>query len=380
MSDEATEAPIEPDAIDGVAAPRATAAVFGHGAAEETFLNAYRMGRLHHAWLLRGEQGVGKASFAYRAARFLLTRSEDDGGLLGAPPPPESLDPPPSAPDLRQIAAGAHPRLLELRRPWNEKTKSFRTAISVDAVRRMIDFFQLSAADGGRRVALIDPADELNTAAANALLKLIEEPPALTTFFLVSAASGRLPATIRSRCRRLDFRPLTEADAMRAIAAAAPELDAGAARSLLALTPGAPGQALRLHAIGGVAVYGEIIALLSGLPRIDRAALAAMMQSVGGKAGAERFAALARLMRIACERIARAGAAGPEAATPVIEAEAALWRRLAASPRAAHHWAEAATEVATRFDAAFGLNLDPSRSILDIAVYLEGQAQRAAVA
>ena len=377
MSDEIEDRPNDPDRLEGVAHPRETMALFGQQAAEAAFLNAWRAGRPHHAWLLRGPPGVGKATMAYRIARFLLTRPpENGGGLFGeAPPPPETLDAPSDDPALRQLIAGSHPQVVELRRPWNEKTKTFRTAISVESVRRLIEFFQLSSTDGGWRVALVDPADDLNAAAANALLKLIEEPPVRAMFLLVSHAPGRLPATIRSRCRRLDFNLLPEDEVRTAIAAAAPELPVEEAQALSRLAPGAPGAALRLGALGGGALYADLIDMMAGAPRFDRGKLMAMVGQVGRREGVQQFEALGLLLRLFCERMARAGALGaaPEEAAP---GEAGVAARLAPDLSAGRVWAQTSAEVASRYDDAVGLNLDPQRSILDIALYIEGQAQR----
>ena len=376
MSDDLDDRPNDPDRLEDVAHPRETQRVIGQQSAEAAFLAAWRAGRPHHAWLLRGPPGVGKATMAYRIARFMLTQPlEDGGGLFGEAPSPETLDAPPDDPALRQLMVGSHPQVVELRRPWNEKTKTFRTVISVESVRRLIEFFQLSSADGGWRVALVDPADDLNTAAANALLKLIEEPPARAMFLLVSHAPGRLPATIRSRCRRLDFNLLSEQDAMAAISAAAPEWSEQEARVLSRLSPGAPGAALRLGALEGAGLYAEVTGLMAGLPRLDRRKLTGLMGKVGRREGARQFDALGLLLRLFCERMARAGALGvaPEEAAP---GEAALAARVAPDLPAGRIWAEMAAEVASRFDTAVGLNLDPQRSILDIALYIEGEAQR----
>jgi DNA polymerase-3 subunit delta' len=177
--------PARPDRLDGAPHPRETARLIGQDVAETAFLDAFRQGRLHHGWLLTGPKGVGKATLAWRIARFLLATPEDDG--MFAPPPPDSLDIPPDHPVARRLRALAEPRLYLLRRGPNDKETALSQFITVDEVRKMKSFFALSAADGGRRVAIVDAADEMNSAAANALLKLLEEPPAGATFLLVSA-------------------------------------------------------------------------------------------------------------------------------------------------------------------------------------------------
>ena len=206
----------EPDRIDGAPHPRETARLIGHGAAEAAFLSAFRQGRLHHGWLISGPKGVGKATLAWRMARFLLATPEDDGGMF-APAPPETLDIAEDHPVARRMRAMAEPRLVLLRRGPNDKGTALSQVISVDEVRKVKSFFTLSAADGGRRVAIVDAADEMNTSAANALLKLLEEPPTGATLLLIAHQPNRLLPTIRSRCRTLRLQPLGPADLSQAL-------------------------------------------------------------------------------------------------------------------------------------------------------------------
>ena len=168
----------EPDRIEGAPHPRDTASLYGQGVAEARFLEALGSGRMHHAWLITGPRGVGKATLAWRMARVLLTDDpEPEAGLFGAPEPRTSLETDPEHPVIRRIMAGSEPRLFHLRRPWDEKGGRLRAEITVDETRGLKSFFGLSAADGGRRVVLVDAAEEMNTSAANAILKLLEEPP-----------------------------------------------------------------------------------------------------------------------------------------------------------------------------------------------------------
>ena len=199
----------EADRIAGVPHPRDTDLLIGQEAAEQEFLTAFGSGRLHSAWMLTGPRGVGKATLAWRIARFLLADpGPAEEGLFGAPPPPTTLDLDPEHPDARLVAAGAHPRLFVVRRQWDEKAKRLQTEITAEGIRKLKGFFQMSATDGGRRVVIIDSADEMNVTAANALLKELEEPPARTTLLLVTHQPSRLLPTIRSRCRVLRLRPL----------------------------------------------------------------------------------------------------------------------------------------------------------------------------
>jgi len=314
----------EPDRVEGAPHPRDASALFGQDGAEASFVDAWAGGRLHHAWLLRGPRGVGKATLAYRIARALLAAP------AGEPPPP-ALGVDPGHPVARRIAAGAEPRLRVVRRPADPKTGRLRTAITVDEVRRLRDLFTLSAADGGWRVAIVDAADEMNDAAANALLKILEEPPPKALLLLVAHAPGRLLPTIRSRCRTLDLGPLGAADLARALVAAGAEAPSDAAM-LAALSGGAPGEALRLIAEDGVALYGRLAALLGGAPGLDRGALIRLGDEAAGRAAQPRYDMILRLTETLLQRLARAGAAGAAgAAGPgalLGEAEARLAARL----------------------------------------------------
>jgi len=252
---------------------------FDHGeAVERAFLSALDRGRLHHAWLLVGPEGVGKATFAYRAARRLLGASPTPAlGLLGARP---------EDPVSRQIVAHAHPDLMVLQR--ESLDGKARRVIPVDEARGLPEFFAKSPASASYRVAIIDSADDLNANAANAVLKTLEEPPERGVVFLVSHAPGGLLPTIRSRCRRLRFTPppVESGVAWLATRAVAEETDA---RRLLAMAHGAPGRAWRLSVTGALEADDEARALLASLPKTDDMAMSALAESFRHPAGGEKF-------------------------------------------------------------------------------------------
>jgi DNA polymerase III subunit delta' len=238
--------------------PRANPLLLGHEAAEATILDAFRTGRMHHAWLITGPEGIGKATLAYRFARRLLAGMPDAETL--------ALDP--THPVFRRIAAQSHADLLTVERGFNERTKRMRTQIAVEDVRKINGFMALTPAEGGWRVVIVDGAEELNQASANALLKILEEPPPRAILLLVCAAPGRLLPTIRSRCRRLRLTQLADAPLQRLLMEYLPDLAADARGRLVTLAEGSPGRALALNADEGLAVAALVDKLLSDMPDV----------------------------------------------------------------------------------------------------------------
>lgn len=363
----------EPDRAEGAPHPRETRLLLGQDRAEAAFLEAYGSGRLHHGWLLTGPRGVGKATLAWRIARFLLATSEEAGGFL-APPPPQSLDIPEDDPVARRLRALSEPRLFLLRRGPNDKGDALTRDITVGEVRKMKSFFTLSAADGGRRVAIVDAADDLNAAAANALLKLLEEPPPGVTMLLISHQPARLLPTIRSRCRVLSLQALSPEAMAQALATAGAEVDTP--QAMAQLSGGSVGAAMRIAGLDGIELYARLVALCATLPRMDRPAAAALADVVAGRGAEGRFDLLLELIDLFLARTARAGATGqfpPEAAP----GEAALMARLAPDARAARHWADLAQTLGLRARKGRAVNLDPAALVLDMLLKIDAAAARA---
>lgn len=277
--------------------PRDSSELIGCEGAEAAFLSALERGRLHHAWLLVGPEGVGKATFAYRAARRLLgARPEPELGALGAHP---------DDPVFRQVAGRAHPDLLVLERDDGEGRG--RKSIPVDEARALPEFFSKSPGRAAYRVAIIDTADDLNQNAANAVLKTLEEPPERGVLFLVSHRPGALLPTIRSRCRRLPF-PAPPADLAANWLMARAEIDVEAAHGLLKIARGAPGRALRLAAAGALDLDEQAQRLVERLPAIDEAAALALADSFRGAEGSARFALVMDRMAAALHEVAASAA------------------------------------------------------------------------
>jgi DNA polymerase-3 subunit delta' len=371
MSD---DAPLESDRLDGAPHPRETARLFGHAGPEAEFLGAANSGRLPHGWLLTGPRGIGKATFAWRAARFLLaTPPAQDDGLFGAPPPPETLDIDPEHPVARRMLALSEPGLFLLRRPVDDKdAKKLKTVITVDEVRGLKGFFHMSAGDG-RRVVIVDSADEMNPSAANALLKELEEPPEGAVLFLISHRPSGLLPTIRSRCRTLRFHALDDPDLAAALIQAGSEPPEGAA--LAHLAQGSVGAAITLSEQGGPALYADIMRLLDTLPNMDRALALKLAEATAGKAGEARFALTLSLLETALSRAARLGATG-QASPDITPGEAATLARLAPDPARARDWANLAQSLTARARQGKAVNLDPAALIFDIFLDLDRTAAR----
>jgi DNA polymerase-3 subunit delta' len=255
-------------------APRETTVLHGQAEAERALLEAYRGRRFHHAWLIAGPAGIGKATLAYRMARFVLAHPDPRTPAVQRA---TSLQVDADHPVARRIAAQAHGDLLVLERTINEKTNKLRQDIQVDDVRRTITFFGSTAGEGGWRVAIVDAVDELNREGANALLKVLEEPPRRAVLLLVSHSAARVLPTIRSRCRLLALRPLLATEVARAAATAIGE-DAEAAniKAAAAVADGSVRRALALLDGEALDLRSRITALLEQLPAVDPRALHAL--------------------------------------------------------------------------------------------------------
>ena len=258
--------------------PREVFDLTGHEAAETAFEASRQRGRLHHAWLLTGPEGAGKATFAYRAARRLLGAPHDPShGILGADP---------DHPVSRQIIARSHPDILVIERVGEDG--KVRKVIPVDEARRLAEFFSKSPASAPHRVAIVDAADDLNINAANALLKTLEEPPERGVLLMISHSPGRLLPTIRSRCRRLAFQPL-EIEAAADFVRAREDVTEEAALRLAKMAGGAPGRAWTLAAGKALDMDDAARALLADLPKVDESMALSLADRFRGGEGQAQF-------------------------------------------------------------------------------------------
>ena len=328
----------EADRLEGFPHPRETKKLFGHASAERALAESLSEGRMHHAWLLSGRKGVGKATLAYRFARAALAHPSERRSDRA------SLDIADDTRAARQVRALSHPGLLVLRRPYDEKAKRFATSIPIDEVRRLRSFLSHSAGEEAWRVVIVDEANELNVNAANALLKSLEEPPARAVFLLISSAPGQLLPTIRSRCRVLALQPLSSTDLRMAAtqafeAAALAPPDATSWPALVRLAEGSVGRLLSLQGAGGLELNALIGKLVASAPRIDWRAVHALSDELQPMAAQARFELFYELLLDYLARLIRAQGAGEgekqdrEAAARLIgegrlASFAALWERI----------------------------------------------------
>ncbi len=267
------------DGTDGAPHPRATTALFGHAAAQATLLDAYRSGRIPHAFLIAGPQGIGKATLAYRMARFVLAHPDPSSPQVQTA---TSLAIEANHPVARRIAAQTQPDLLVLERTFNDKG-ALHKQIAVEDIRRTVSFFGSTAGEGGWRIAVVDAVDDLNRAGANALLKVLEEPPARALLFLISHSAARVPPTLRSRCRILNLRPLARTDLVAAVAAATgTALDERQITAAASAADGSVARALALLDEDALALRQQALELLDRLPSVDAKALHALGEALAG--------------------------------------------------------------------------------------------------
>ena len=362
----------EADRLGDFPHPRHTAAFFGHATAEAQLAAGLASGKLHHAWLLVGPSGVGKATLAYRFARAALSGARGEAALFGEV---DRLNVDPDAKASHLVGALSHPDLLVLRRPYDIKAKRFKTAITVDEVRRLRDFLGHKQAGDGWKVVIVDTADDLNINAANALLKSLEEPPARAIFFLLSSMPGRLLTTIRSRCRQLNMLPLEDRAlrpaAEQALRAAGQPIPDDAQWSmLLKAAEGSVAKLLSLASDDGIALSKKVDLVFGNLTRTDWSAMHQLSDEFSAVSAGEKFDAFINLLLARLARTVRAAAMreGDD-----VDLETA--RRLGAQADLAS-WAEL-WETLVREKAVQGaLNLDRKAFVLDCVARLSRLAAR----
>jgi len=320
-------------------APCENSYLAGHAETERLFVDAFGGGRLAHAWLITGPRGIGKATLAFRLARFILAQKS------GAPVNEAALEMAPSDPLFRRIASGGHADLLVVERAVDPKTEKRRTEITVDNVRNVKGFLSKTPAEGGWRVVIVDAADEMNANAANALLKVLEEPPARALLLLVAHNPGRLLPTIRSRCRKLTAKPLSDETVGDLLGRYRPDLDAADRQTLVALAEGSIGRALAYADEEGMGLYREAIRLLDNMPGVDVQAVHKFADTAVRDTTGEAFRSVGDLVRWWLARRVAEGVSGTVGALDP--------------------WFEVWEKVTRLFERADSVNLDRKQVILN---------------
>ena len=354
--------------------PRANPQLLGQEAAEAVLLRAVESTRLPHAWMLTGPRGVGKATLAYRFARYLLAGGGEGAGqgagLFGDELPQTGLGLPEDAPIFRRVAAGGEGDLLTLARGVNEKTQKPRSEIVVEDTRNAISFLRMTSGAGGYRVLIVDAVDDMGSSAANALLKVLEEPPEKAVLLLISHAPGGLLPTIRSRCRKLPLPGLPEETVVQLLDGFAPDLQPEDRLALARMSGGSIGQALTLSRSGGLELYQEMIALLASLPRLDIPKVYGFGDRLARDATGESFRTGGALLCGWIAELVRSGGVGREL-PEVVGGEAELRRRLLAGGALAQ-WLALWENLSRLFGRAERANLDRRQVV--VSAFLEIEA------
>jgi DNA polymerase-3 subunit delta' len=340
--------------------PRANPDLVGHDAAERALRHLYDLDRLPHAILLHGPRGVGKATLAFRFARFVLAGAAERSAEAGT-----GLAIDPASGVFRRVMAGGHADLLTVERAWDPGRRRLRGEILVEDVREIAAFLRLTPAEEGWRIVVVDGAEEMNASAANALLKILEEPPRRALLLVVSHNPGRLLPTIRSRCRRLPLAALPLALVRQLLAHHRPGLAADEALAMAALSQGSIGRALELADAGGLGLYGSLLAVLSPLPAIDVPGLHAFADRLARPEAEDGYRTATELLtqflaRLAAGMARRLPASG---GTEIVAGEGAIMRRLMDGAAPAR-WAQLVDELGRRFARTDDLNLDKKEALL----------------
>lgn len=352
----------ESDRAGDMPHPRLQERLFGHQAAIGQMVKAARSGTLHHAWLICGPKGVGKATLAWRFARALLAQ--------GAANLSEDLDLASTHPTFRLVAAASHPDLALLRRPWDTEKKRFKSELPVDEVRKLKAFFSRHPSLGEARVALIDCMDDMNIQAQNALLKILEEPPKATVMLLIAHAPGQLLPTIRSRCRTLQLRPLAQPDMQEALRHLVPDASAEDLAIAATLCEGAPGNAAAMAVSGVVSAYKQILGLLGTLPQVNQATLHGLADQFMKQFPDQGIDGFCQLLSLAVQRHLRSAMG----TTAPLAAEQKVFARMGQAI-AAPRWGELWADLQAAGQRASALNLDKKQFVLNAFNSIESAAR-----
>ena len=345
--------------IDGEQSPRLCQTLYGHEETARQFMQGFAQNRLHHAWLLTGAKGIGKASFAYHAAKFILSN-------------PKGLQPDHFCDDLSQgfledivqlIERGAHPDLFILNRNYDFKTGKFKNDITIERARELITFLEKTPAMGGWRVCIIDSVDEMNRSAANAILKAVEEPANKVMMFLVSHRPGKLLPTIKSRCQKIPMASLDTPTLEDLLADLRPDLEAQPRQATAYLASGSVGLALDIVENEGLDIYRNMVDVLASLPNADGVMLHDLAGRMSDARSGKKYQLFQNFLTDWLHRLTLTAARGVPA--PVLfEGEAETVAKFLQSSHL-EHWLDVWEKTTDLFRQADALNLDKKQTILE---------------
>ena len=361
------------DKIAGAPHPMLANEIIGHSSQKLSFLSSFASNRLPQCWLLVGEMGIGKASFAWLIAKFLLTTKYQPTDLkidLNETNINSILEPQ-SGSTLNRIISGSEQRVYIVRRGYNEKRKAFFKNISIEDVRKLQSYCSLSIADGGKRIIIIDTADDLNKSSSNALLKLLEEPPKNTIFLLISHQPNLLLPTIKSRCQKLSFSNLDQTDLGAVLTAIGCKIEPSDEVSLSILSKGSAGAACRLINSNSINLYRDILNIASSLPNLNTNKILQLSQNYFAKAKPSEFEIFIEMMQHFFSRLCKTGVMQKPVLPSVTDNEAKIMKSLCPNLKSARLWSEAANISLAKLNKGYLLNIDIESLILDAFIYLE---------
>lgn len=354
--------------------PRGNPDLFGHEAAEAQLLADFNAGRMPHAIILAGSAGIGKATLAYRLARFVLSQGDEGDSLFGAPAAPQTLAVDGKHPVSARVSSGGHADLLVIERAFDEKKGKLKKNISAEDARSIAPFLRKTAAEGGWRVVIVDGAEDLNPTSQNALLKILEEPPSKALLILTTTQPGAFLPTIRSRCRMVHLKPLEDVTVEKLLLRSHPSLSIQEKSILLRIGAGSIGKAQQFYADDGITVYKSLLAVAQNMPQIDMVQVHEIADKLG-RGSEDVFALTEEIMTGWCDHITRAVARG-HAPADILPGDSALFSMWQSS-FAPGHFLQAGDKLRQLFSACVRFNLDKRQTIISAFMVLQNPDHQA---